>query len=148
MEKLTPVTGVTSKVTGMREVMTATVDGKEVVAVLVWRDYSPALDGVVTKWYGDMGTPPAKFVVKSLLISIDGKGMIVPQSKTRYLASQWMNDSTSLGLYMKGKNLCVYVDVGDGGEAWTASYVVNPATSVLVSHKVEDGPAFHNAVAP
>ena len=34
--------------------------------------------------------------------------------------------------------------LGDGGEAWTASYVINPATGALVSHQVHDGPAFHN----
>lgn len=142
------VTGVTTTVTGKREVMKATVDGKDVVAVLSWRDYSEKLDGAVTKWYGDMASPPPKFVAESLLISIDGKGMIVPQSKTRYLASQWMNESKSLGLVMKNKNLCVFVNVGDGAEGWTATYVVSSSTGTLVSHVVEDGAAFHNKVMP
>ncbi|MEJ6571244.1 MAG: hypothetical protein QNL01_15305 [Akkermansiaceae bacterium] len=138
------VPGVTNSVTGEREVMKASVGGKDVVAVLSWRDYSAKRDGAVTKWYGDMASPPPKFVVETLLISIDGKGMIVPQSKTRYMASQWMNGVSHLGLYLKGKNLCVYMNVGDGAESWTASYVVNPSTGALVSHSVIDGPEFHN----
>ncbi|MBT8045380.1 MAG: hypothetical protein KJO79_10555 [Verrucomicrobiae bacterium] len=142
------VPGVTTTVNGMREVMKAKVDGKEVVAMLTWRNYSQKLDGAVTKWYGDMGTPPPKFVVDSLLISIDGKGTIVPKSKSRYLASQWMNGSKSLGLVMKNKNLCVFVNVGDGGESWTASYEVNPSTGSLISHEVVDGPEFHNRLMP
>jgi len=142
------VPSVTNTVTGKREVMKASIGGKDIVAVLSWRDYSAKRDGVVTKWYGDMGSPPPKFVVESLLVSIDGKGMIVPQSKTRYMASQWMNGVSHLGLYLKGKNLCVYMDVGDGAESWTASYVVNPSTGALVSHEVEDGPAFHNKADP
>lgn len=142
------VPGVTTTVTGKREVMKATVDGKEVVAVLSWRVYSVDLDAAVPKWYGDMASPPPKFVAQSLMISIDGKGMVVPQPKIRYLASQWMNESKSLGLVMKGKNLCVFVNAGDGAESWTASYVVNPSTGSLVSHAVEDGPEFHNRVRP
>lgn len=142
------VSGVTTTVNGKREVMKATVDDQEVVAMLTWRDYSEKLDGAVTKWYGDMGSPPPKFVAESLMISIDGKGTIVPQSKIRYLASQWMNESESLGLVMKGENLCVFVNLGDGGEAWVAAYVVNPSTGELVSHELEDGPAFHNRWMP
>ncbi|MCP5536826.1 MAG: hypothetical protein H7A51_11430 [Akkermansiaceae bacterium] len=142
------VSGVTTTVDGMREVMKATVNDQEVVAMLTWRDYSARLDGTVTKWYGDMASPPPKFVAESLIISIDGKGVIVPQSKTRYLASQWMNESKHLGLVMKGDKLCVFVNLGDGGESWTASYVVDPATGALVSHAVEDGPAFHNRLMP
>jgi hypothetical protein len=140
------VTGVTNTVTGKREVMKATVDGREVVTMLVWRDYSAALDGAVTKWYGDMASPPPKFVVESMMISIEGKGMIIPPSKSRYLASQWMNDSTSLGLNQRGKQLRVLVDVGDGAEGWTATYVVDPTTLTLVSHDVRDGPEVHNEI--
>ena len=142
------VTGLTNTVTGKREVMKASVDGKDVVAVLSWRDYSAKRDGAVTKWYGDMASPPPKFVVESLSISIDGKGMIVPQSKTRYMASKWMNGVSHLGLYLKGKNLCFYMDVGDGAEAWTASYVVDPTTRTILSHDVEDASEFHNMADP
>lgn len=141
------VAGITNTVTGKREVMKAKVDGREVVAMLVWRDYSAALDGAVTKWYGDMSTPPPRFVVESMMISIDGKGMIIPQSKSRYLASQWMNEVSHLGLNQRGKQLRVLVDVGDGAEGWTATYVVDPATLTLVSHAVGDGPAVHTAIA-
>jgi len=140
------VTGVTSTVNGMREVMKVKVDGRDVVAVLQWRSYNAAVDGAVTRWYGDMGSPPPKFVVDSLLISIDGRGVIVPNTKTRYLCSQWMNGLAHLGLYLKGKDLCIYLDVGDGAEAWSASYILNPATAALLSHNVQDGPSFHNAI--
>jgi len=116
--------------------------------VLSWRDYSAKLDAAVPKWYGDMASPPPKFVAQSLMISIDGKGMSVHQSKTRYLASQWMNESKSLGLVMKGSNLCVFVNVGDGAESWTATYVVNPSTGALVFHAVEDRSEFHNRLMP
>lgn len=142
------ISGVTTTVTGKREVMKATVGDKEVVAMLTWRDYSKKRDGAVTKWYGDMASPPPKFVVESLIISIDGRGAIVPQSKSRYLASQWMNGTKHLGLVRKDKNLCVFVNVGDGAEGWTASYVVNPSTGALISHEVEDGPEFHNRLMP
>ncbi len=140
------VPGVTNMVTGKREVMKAKVDDREVVAMLVWRDYSAALDAAVTKWYGDMGSPPPKFVVESIMISIDGKGLIIPQSKSHYLASQWMNDVSHLGLNQRAKQLRVLVDVGDGGESWTATYVIDPATLTLVSHAVGDGPAVHHEI--
>ncbi len=145
-EEWKAVSGVNTTVTGKREVMKATVDGKEVVAVLSWRDYSAKRDAAVPKWYGDMASPPPKFVAESLMISIDGKGMIVPASKMRYLAKQWMNESKSLGLVMKGSNLCVFVNLGDGAESWTASYVVNPSTGALVSHVVDDASDFHNRI--
>ena len=140
------VAGVSNTVSGAREVMKAKVHGKEVVAVLQWRPYNTAMDGMITKWYGDMGSPPPRHVVQSLLISVDGRGLMVPASKTRYLCSQWMNDPARMGLYLKGGNLCVYLDLGDGAESWTASYIVNPATAALVAHYVDDGPTFHNAV--
>lgn len=142
------VAGVDSTLSGPREVMKAKTDGHEVIAVLTWREYDAAKDGSVTKWYGDMGTPPPKFVVESLMISVDGRGTMVPNSKTAYLGSQWANAAKRLGLVSQGKNLCVYVNVGDGAEAWTASYVVNPATGSLVSHQVQDGAEFHNKIQP
>ncbi|MBT8036652.1 MAG: hypothetical protein KJO21_03815 [Verrucomicrobiae bacterium] len=140
------VAGVTHAVTGNREVMKAKVDGGEVVAMLVWRDYSAALDGAISKWYGDMATPPPKFVVESLMISIDGKGMIIPQAKSRYLASQWMNGLSHLGINQRGEQLRVLVDVGDGAEGWTATYVVNAQNLSLISHEVRDGAEVHNEV--
>ena len=140
------VPGVTSTVMGSREIMRAKVNGKEVMAVLTWRPYDAAQDGSVNRWYGDMGSPPPKFVVDSLIISVDGRGAIVPRSKYGYLCSQWSNGTKNLGLVTQGENLCVYVNVGDGGEAWTAAYVVNPASGTLVSHQVHDGPAFHHQI--
>ena len=138
------VTGVSNQVQGMREVMKAKVGERNVIAVLIWRPYDAAKDSSVGKWYGDMASPPPKYVADSLIVSIDGKGVVIPRSNYRYLASQWMNDSKSLGIYSQGKNLGVYVDVGDGAEGWTASYVINAATGSLVSHQVQDGPEFHN----
>ncbi len=64
----------------------------------------------------------------------------------RYLAKRWMNESKSLGLVMKGSNLCIFVNLGDGAESWTASYVVNPSTGALVSHVVDDASDFHNRI--
>jgi hypothetical protein len=144
MMKVVP--NATSSIDGPREIMKAKVDGKNVIAVLIWRPYDAAKDGSVVKWYGDMGTPPPKFVVDSLIISVDGRGTMVPRSKYGYLCSQWPNASKSLGLVTHGKNLCIYVNVGDGAEGWTASYVVNPSTGSLVSHQMQDGPEFHNQV--
>ncbi|MFK7911812.1 MAG: hypothetical protein AB8F34_14600 [Akkermansiaceae bacterium] len=140
------VAGVNSTLSGPREIMRAKVDGKEVMAVLTWRPYDAAKDASVSKWYGDMGTPPPKFVVDSLIISIDGRGTIVPRSKYGYLSSQWQNAAKHLGLVTQGKNLCVYVNVGDGAEAWTASYVINPSTGSLVSHQIQAGAEFHNQI--
>ena len=144
------VTGVTvtPMSLGRHEVMKCKVDGRELVAVLRWRNYNAKLDGAVKKWYGDMATPPPKFVVESLSVSIDGRGLVIPKSKVRYLASQWMNTQTSLGLNQRGKQLRVLVDVGDGAEAWTASYVINPSSLTLISHTVKDGPTVHNGIVP
>lgn len=142
------IEGVTNQVSGMREIAKAKVGEKEVVAVLQWRNYDAARDASVTKWYGDMGRPPAKYVVKSLMVSVDGRGLIIPQSKTRYLASQWMNESKSLNLQMSGKNILVEVMLGDGSEGWVATYVVNPTTMSLVSHEVADAEEYINRPMP
>ena len=138
------VADVNSSLSGPREIMRAKVDGKDLLAVITWRPYDAAKDAGITKWYGDMGTPPPAFVCDSLIISVDGRGTAIPRSKVGYLCSQWPNNVNKLGLATQGSNLCVYVNVGDGAEGWTASYVVNPATGALVSHQVHDGPAFHN----
>lgn len=140
------VRGVTSTVIGMREVLKAKVGEKDVVAVLQWREYSAKRDSSVGKWYGDMGTPPPKFVCDSLMVSIDGRGLVIPSSKTRYLASQWMNGTKSLGLLKQGSNLTLFVNLGDGAESWVASYTVNPNAGALVDHGIHDGPEFHNSV--
>jgi len=144
--KEVPGVTVTSQDGGSREVLKATVNGREVMAALSWRNYNAKLDGAVRKWYGDMASPPPKYVVESLTISIDGRGLVIPKSKVRYLASQWMNDSTSLGLNQRGSQLRLLVDVGDGAEGWTATYVIDPSTLTLVSHAVEDGPTVHNGI--
>jgi len=142
------VTPVSHMKNGMNEVMKLTSTGHEVIVSLDWRNYSGAEDSSVSKWYGDMGRPPAKYVAESLTVSIDGKGVVIPKSKYRYLASQWMNEVKSLGVYTSGKNLNIYVNLGDGAEAWAASYVINPASGALVSHKMYDGAEFHNLFAP
>lgn len=130
----------------MREVMKAKVADREVVAVLQWRAFNGRGDALQATWYGDMGSPPPTYVVESLLISMDGRGLMVPMAQTRYLCSQWMNDTARLGLYLKGKNLCLYVTVGDGSDAWAASYIINPDTGALLSHSVERASAFRKRV--
>ncbi len=130
----------------MREVMKAKVADREVVAVLQWRAFNGRRDALQATWYGDMGSPPPTYVVESLLISMDGRGLMVPMAQTRYLCSQWMNDTARLGLYLKGENLCIYVTVGDGSDAWVASYIINPDTGALLSHSVERASAFRKRV--
>ena len=130
----------------MREVMKAKVADREVVAVLQWRAFNGRRDALQATWYGDMGSPPPTYVVESLLISMDGRGLMVPMAQTRYLCSQWMNDTARLGLYLKGENLCIYVTVGDGSDAWVASYIINPDTGAMLSHSVERASAFRKRV--
>ena len=55
-----------------------------------------------------------------------------------------MNDVKHLGAYQSGEHLNIYVNVGDGSEAWTASYIIHLDTGALVSHKMYEGPEFHN----
>jgi len=118
----------------MREVMKAKVGDRDVVAVLQWRPYNGRQDALQTTWYGDMDSPPPTYVAESLLISVNGRGLMVPSAQTRYLCSQWMNSNPRLGLYLRGSNLCIYITVGDDSDAWCASYIVNPETGALVSH--------------
>jgi len=47
---------------------------------------------------------------------------------------------------LKGKNLCLYVTVGDGSDAWAASYIINPDTGALLSHSVERASVFQKRV--
>ncbi len=136
------VPGITNIASDMREVMKAKVADRDVVAVLQWRPYNGRRDAMQSTWYGDMGSPPPTYVVESLLISVDGRGLMVPSAQTRYLCSQWMNNNPQLGLYMVGSNLCIYITLGDGSDAWCASYVVNPATGALVSHNVDRASKF------
>ena len=130
----------------MREVMKAKIGSSEVVAVLQWRAYNGRRDALQTTWYGDMKSPPPTYVVESLLISVDGRGLMVPAAQTRYLCSQWMNNTPRLGLYLKGEDLCIYITLGDGSDAWCASYIVNLESGALISHQVESQRAFHRAV--
>lgn len=133
-------------VSDMREVLKAKVAEGEVAAVLQWRPFNGVKDAYQAVWYGDMGTPPPTYVVQSLIISIDGRGVMVPEAKTRYLCSQWMNDNPRLGLCMRGEDLCVFVRLGDGSQAWVASYIVNAQTGALLSHEVQDARSFRKAV--
>ncbi len=142
-----PVKGLSNKITGHREVMKASVNGREIVAVLAWRPYRADLDGNVEVWYGDMTRPPPRFVVASLALTVDGTTLTIPKSRTRSLCSQRATlepQFPKLRLFTSGTNLGLTVDVGDGAEGWTSSYVVNPATLTLLSHQVEDGPTFDN----
>ena len=140
------VLGAVNMVDDMREIMKVKVGEREVVAVLQWRRFDAQRDALQAVWYGDMGAPPPLYVAESLLVSMDGRGLMIPTSKTRYLCSQWMNANPRMGLYLRGTDLCVYVDVGDGSKAYTASYFINPNTGTLVAHRVENRKAFHKAV--
>jgi len=140
------VLGAVNTVDDMREVMKVKVGEREVVAVLQWRRFNPQRDALQAIWYGDMGAPPPMYVAESLLVSMDGRGLMIPASKTHYLCSQWMNANPRMGLYLRGTDLCVYVDVGDGSKAFSASYIINPDSGTLVAHRVEDRKAFHKAV--
>jgi|GEM_PF-950913 hypothetical protein len=137
------VAELTNESNDMREVMKAKVGDRDVVAVLQWRPYNGRRDALQATWYGDMNSPPPTYVAESLIISVNGRGLMVPSSQTRYLCSQWMNTNPRLGLYLKGSSLCIYVTVGDGSDAWCASYIVNPETGALVSHNVERASKFH-----
>lgn len=140
------VFGAVNIVDDMREVMKVKVGEREVVAVLQWRHFNAQRDALQREWYGDMGAPPPRYVAESLLVSVNGRGLMLPSSKTGYLCSQWMNDNPRMGLYLRGTDLCVYVDVGDGSNAYSASYIINPDTGTLVAHRVENRKAFHKAV--
>ena len=142
-----PVKGLSNKITGPREVIKASVNGREVTATLTWRPYRADLDHQVATWHGDMTRPPPRFVVDSLTLTVDGSTLPIPRSRTRSLCSQ--RDTLTpqfpkLLLFTSGNNLGLTVDVGDGAASWTSSYLLNPATLSLLSHQVEDGPAFHN----
>jgi len=128
----------------MSEVLNFKASGKTVIATLQWRPYSAALDSSVTKWYGDMGRPPAKYVVKSLTVTIDGKLVNIPASKYRNLASQWMTDYESMGVTRRGRNIDIYIGVGDGSESWISSYVIRLSDGWVVAHEVIDGPSYSN----
>jgi len=139
-----PLKGLSLKITGPREVIKASVNGREIIAVLTWRPYRADLDGKIATWHGDMTRPPPRFVVDSLALTVDGSTLPIPRSRTRSLCSQWKPELPSLKLFTSGNNLGLAVDVGDGAASWTSSYILNPATLSLLSHQVEDGPAFHN----
>jgi len=139
-----PVKGLSNEITGNREVMKASVNGREIVATLTWRPYRADLDGQVATWYGDMTRPSPRFVVDSLALTVDGTTLPIPQSRTRSLCSQWEPKIPKLLLFTSGSNLGLTVDVGDGAESWTSSYLLDPAPLSILSHQVEDGPTFHN----
>ena len=142
--RLHPLKGLSHTITGPRELIKASVNGREIIAVLTWRPYRADLDGKIATWHGDMTRPPPRFVVDSLTLTVDGNTLPIPRSRTRSLCSQWKPELPSLKLFTSGNNLGLAVDVGDGATSWTSSYLLNPATLSLLSHQVEDGPAFHN----
>ncbi|NWK55343.1 hypothetical protein HW115_06955 [Verrucomicrobiaceae bacterium N1E253] len=139
-----------AKSSAMGGELVAKQDGREIVAVIKWRAYDAAKDASVSKWYGDMGTPPPAFVVDRLVLAIDGKGVSIPASKYRYLGSKWMNQYSAnpMSFNKQGDKMRLLVDVGDGGEGWTAVYVFDPAAGKLLSHSVDDGPAVHDQILP
>lgn len=140
----------TAKSNALGGELVANVEGREIVAVIKWRAYNVATDGSVPKWYGDMGSPPPLYVVDRLVLAIDGKGVSIPKSNYRYLGSKWMNESSAnpMSLNQQGKKLRLLVDVGDGGEGWSAVYEFDPVAGKLLAHQVEDGPTIHNQIAP
>lgn len=143
------VVGVIEKTDTMRGEIIAKLDGREVFAVIKWRNYDPARDASVSKWYGDMGSAPPAYVVDSLVLAVDGKGISIPKSKYRYLGATVMNEYSAnpLSFNQQGKKWRLLVDVGDGSEGWSAVYVFDPAAGTLLSHTVEDGAKVHNQIA-
>ena len=142
-----PVKGLSHQIIGNREVMTASVNGREITATLTWRPYRADLDGEVATWYGDMTRPPPRFVVDSLTLSVDATALSMPRSRIRSLCSQRATlqpQFPTLLLFTSGSYLGLTVDVGDGASSWTGSYLVDPSPPRLLSHQIEDAGAFHN----
>lgn len=144
------VKGVVEKTTAMGGEIIAKSEGREIFAVIKWRNYDAARDASVSKWYGDMGSPPPSYVVDSLVLAVDGKGIPIPKSKFRYLSTTVMNEYSAnpMSFNQQGKKWRLIVDVGDGAESWSAVYVFDPSAGTLLSHSVEDGPMVHNQIAP
>jgi hypothetical protein len=143
------VEGVVEKTTAMGGEIIAKAEGREIFAVIKWRNYDATRDASVSKWYGDMGSPPPSYVVDSLVLAVDGKGISMPKSKYRYLSATVMNEYSAnpMSFNQQGKKWRLLVDVGDGSEGWSAVYVFDPAAGTLLSHSVEDGAKVHNQVA-
>ena len=139
-----PVKGLSHQIIGNREVMTASVNGREITATLTWRPYRADLDDEVTTWHGDMTRPPPRFVVDSLTLTVDESTLPIPRPRIRSLCSQWEPKIPKLLLFTSGNTLGLTVDVGDGATSWTSSYRLQPVPLRLLSHQVEDGPTFHN----
>ena len=142
-----PVKGLSHQIIGNREVMTASVNGREITATLTWRPYRADLDGEVATWYGDMTRPPPRFVVDSLTLSVDATALSIPRSRIRSLCSQRATlqpQFPKLLLFTSGSYLGLTVDVGDGASSWTSSYLVHPSPPRLLSHQVELADHFHN----
>ena len=142
-----PVKGLSHQIIGNREVMTASVNGREITATLTWRPYRADLDGEVATWYGDMTRPPPRFVVDSLTLSVDATALSIPRSRIRSLCSQRATlqpQFPKLLLFTSGSYLGLTVDVGDGASSWTSTYRLQPVPLRLLSHQIEDAGAFHN----
>lgn len=116
-------------------------------AELSWRKYDAARDGQIKEWYGDMTTPPPAYVLDKLTLSVDGTPIPIPESKYRYMASQWkQNASGNTHFIMRDGLGCLLVTVGDGGEAYSATYVFDPVKKTLVHHSIEDAPSVDNMI--
>ena len=149
-QKITLVSHTTDGVTEVKKLIAS---DREVVVSLSWRKYSAALDSSISEWYGDMARPPAKYVAKSLSVTIDERRVEIPESKYRYLGSQWMNDIKQIGVLENaqgssrdGDLLYFYINLGDGSESWVASYAIDLVSGVLVSHEIHDAVSFHNGI--
>ena len=142
-----PVKGLSHQIMGNREVMTASVNGREITATLTWRPYRADLDGEVATRYGDMTRPPPRFVVDALTLSVAATARSLPPSRIRSLCSQRATHQPQfpkLLLFTSGNYLGLTVDVGDGASSWTSSYLVHPSPPRLLTHQVEDAGTFHN----
>lgn len=128
----------------------AKVDGHEVVAVIKWRAYDATRDAGVSQWHGDMGSPPPLQVVDSLVIAVDGRGVSLAKSQYRSLCSKWIRADglNPMSFNRQGNKVRLLVDVGDGGEGWTAVYVIDPAAGKLMTHVIAHGPDVHQGIAP
>lgn len=135
------VPGVTHKALPMGSELVAKVDGREVVAVTQWRIYDPTKDAGVKQWQGNEGGSLPVYVMDSLVLAVDGKGVSLPKSSYRNLGAMMVSASVApaISISQHEKKLRLMVDGRKGGLGWTASYVFDPAAGKLLSHSETPG---------
>ena len=133
-----------SAVSGLTESATTSTAGHQLVAKVVWRPYDATADAAVSSWYGDMGTPPPKFVVRQVSLSVDGTPVTIPPAAYRGYASQGTPTEHSLKFFQRGSTYRLVIHLGDGGESWAGYFDVVPGSDGLKARGTEDGPSLMN----